>query len=929
MFISHFNRYLEKHAKITYFVLLLIIIATFVIFVTPGDVLGNGDGRVTDYGTMYGKKLRVDQMNKEMNRTIIATWLLYPNTFGQDLSSIQNQIFHETLNRMRILRAAKKMGFSKVEDSAVIEKYTTTPAFQDNGAFSKTAFDNFLNYINRAMGLAPAELDQIVRDNIAIERTLNSIKDGVTVTDDEVLAALAEFKLKCATFDLKADDGKPTEEEIQKFFADRKADIVLPATKNAQVARFDFKAIEALAQKDAALAKTLTVTADECRKYFDTNAATLYKGKKFEDVSAQISKTLRDNKVRAEARKRASELSDAFRAPVQGESAEARQARFVAKATQAGATIAATGLLSTGNVIAGMEGPQPALAAAIRRQENVGDVTNMVYGNTYTAVAYITEKKATPLPAALPAIEAGKPQDDIRSLISDTIVKEKAMAFFNAQIKAPYEAYAAEVKKLDEDKKLDDRTRRSRKMLLLQTLNTELILSFYEPEARDFGLVTFSPDSYKSQVPEITDAQITAAYEARKAEFQKIEVRLGRIVVSTKGLEGEALTAKETRINDAKKALDGGADFAATAAKFSEETTHEDKALTDLEALPAAVKAAVSALQKGQISQVIDVDDTKQIVKVIERRDGRTLAQVRDELKTQLANAAARKLADDAAAKLAQELNEKWWKESETNSDLNAADLLKSMAEKYKEASYQFCNKVALQRSQLPYEVLIKVAGANLKAPVTGCVIGSNASYVAALTGIYEAHIIDPANDTFRMRELNRLYAQDVQMKAAQARAQAASQKISVALQAKPEDFAAAAGDIKFVDLPVVELNKIYDSQTAAAKEISSKQNIALSSLAVQLNQVTTAGVFLTPVPAERNLSFGPSRQSMRIPLGYQLIYVAGRTLPAATEANQEVRNTTKERLLSTKQQTALQNFLTELEAESNTKIREGLGMEL
>ena len=74
MFISHFNRYFEKHAKVTYLVLLIVIIATFVIFVTPGDVF-RGDGRVSDLGEMFGKKLNVEQMRTEFQKTTVGLWL--------------------------------------------------------------------------------------------------------------------------------------------------------------------------------------------------------------------------------------------------------------------------------------------------------------------------------------------------------------------------------------------------------------------------------------------------------------------------------------------------------------------------------------------------------------------------------------------------------------------------------------------------------------------------------------------------------------------------------------------------------------------------------------------------------------------------------------------------------------------------------------
>ena len=105
MFISHFNRYFEKHAKLTYFVLLVIIIATFVIFVTPGSMTG-GQGRLTNIGKMYGKTLRVDKMQAEMAKSTLALWFQNPDFFGVDLSSQRQALFDFTLERMRVLHYA-------------------------------------------------------------------------------------------------------------------------------------------------------------------------------------------------------------------------------------------------------------------------------------------------------------------------------------------------------------------------------------------------------------------------------------------------------------------------------------------------------------------------------------------------------------------------------------------------------------------------------------------------------------------------------------------------------------------------------------------------------------------------------------------------------------------------------------------------------
>ncbi|MBO7741860.1 MAG: SurA N-terminal domain-containing protein, partial [Victivallales bacterium] len=194
MFISHFNRYFEKHAKITYFVLLLIIIATFVIFVTPGDVMG-GPGRITDFGKMYGKTLTVEKMEKEMNRALISIWLDYPQYFGSDVFRDKRELFSYTLTRMRLLHAAKDMKLNKVEDQAVIDMIRGCSAFQSEGKFDNTAYKNFLDYCKNTMGIYPADFDEIAAECISVRRVQEQVRGAVSVTDSDIESALALYTL--------------------------------------------------------------------------------------------------------------------------------------------------------------------------------------------------------------------------------------------------------------------------------------------------------------------------------------------------------------------------------------------------------------------------------------------------------------------------------------------------------------------------------------------------------------------------------------------------------------------------------------------------------------------------------------------------------------------------------------------------------------
>ena len=929
MFIGHFNRYFEKHARVTYFVLLLIIIATFVIFVTPGDVF-RGDKRVKDFGEIYGKKLTVERMQKEMAHTTVGIWMQYPAYFGQDLSRSQDVLFNETLARIRLLHAAHEKGLDKVTDEQIRTAIQTYAPFHTDGAFNPDSFQNFLDYIKRSLDILPSEFDGIVRDNIAIDRFMKSVTDPVTVADDEINAELAEYALKAALVRIAPKDAQPTEEEIQAFFKDRKADLKLPESKNALVALFNFADIRKAMADDATLAASLTPTADEIKAYYDQNGERLYKGKTLQEATAAITTLLSNEKLRSEARRRAGKLYNAFATRVQDEDEAARLARFRKEAEGLGAVCQTSGLVSTEDVISGLKGAQPGLAAAIRNADQIGDVTRMAVGTGYVAVACITEKAPTNLPEALPERdEKATRLDAVRQIIADTLTTERARVFFNEKVKQPFNAYQTLAEALQADKTLDDATRAQRLQEAAAAIDNALVTRFYIEEKRDFALATFAPEAYAAKVQQPGAEEIAQAYEAAKADYLKIRVRLARMYFHGDKLEGDALAALQKKADDALAALKAGEDFQAVSKKFCDgKEAPEDRALVEFDRLDAAMKLALNDLKVGDFSDVIADGDDRVIVKVLERQDGRTLADVQEELAKQLLDAAQRKLADEAAAEFSRQLNEAWWNavgaQDEKAPAPNGVEMLKQLAAAFPEAKVEDMVQISpYDRGNLEYTLISKVFAASDKVPVTANVVGKDASYVACLAKISEGHLADPEADEKYASVLKDAYTESVEMEAAKKRAEAEKARLSAALAENKGDLNAAAGDLKFTDLTAFSLNDLRVGGDAI-NQIRTRHFFDPSELLPELEKAPATGTLLELRAAQRAFSTSASNPYAQtlIPYGYQLLYVADRKNADVDDAKRaEVRS----RLLSQKQQKALADVLTELEAKSNTRLRPGL----
>ena len=926
MFISHFNRYFEKHAKLTYFVLLIVIIATFVIFVTPGDVFrGDGRRKVSDLGEMYGKKLKVETVATEMRKTTLGFWLQYPQFFGRDLGLNDDVLLQQTLTRMRLLHAGHSMGLDKVSDDEVKKAIAGFPFFAENGKFSPDTFRNVMDALAVNLGLQPADFDQTVRDNIVIERVQDKATEGVTVSDEEVNAVLAQYQLKCATIKVDNMAAEPTEEEIQSFFADRKGEIDLPETKDALVALFSVDSLRARMADDSELAKLATPDQEEITNYFNTNGERLYPGKSLDETKDEIAALLQNEKLGTLARQRAAKVAEECKARVDNENATDRQNRFRSVAEKAGAAISPSGKISTDDVVNGLPGSQPALARAIRGLAEVGDVSTMVPGAGYAAVAFLTEKQATTMPDALPA--AGeKANDYLRSTIRRKILREKALAFFEAKVKAPYEAYNAKVKEIQADTTLSPARQQQQIMALEDTIDAQLTMKFFVPPMRSFVLMTFAPEAYRDQVPEFTEDALRKAFEERAETYQKVKVRLARIFVETANLEGDALTAKETKLAEIQRKLADGADFEALAKEVSEQSNPVDASLRDLDGLSDAIRAEVTNLPVGQVSQVIKDVRGIYLVKVLERKDGRAFAEVEAELKAELTNAAAKRLADEAAAKFAAAASDVWWDGTEKAGEgsPDVAVLFENLASDFPAAKLESFTNVSPYATNYPQEVLAKVFSATEKAPVSSNVVGTRASYVVGLTGETPDHLTDPATDAGAYITLLASYRDAVQMEQALRTAQSERARITGALVGDA-DFATVAAPLTFEDLPALSKNDI-SSRTPVVTTIENGKLINIQELAAQLDGAQPKMV-LEPIRAERQFNNpvpGANPYQLTVePVGYQLIYVAGIDNSAAQNASEETRAGLRERLLATKKSQTLNEYMAQLEAMSNTKLRE------
>ncbi|MDQ0289742.1 peptidylprolyl isomerase [Oligosphaera ethanolica] len=909
MIISHFNRYVEKHGRKTYIVLGVIISLMFVVFVTPGDMFGGAPGARRSLGKMYGKTLKTQVMMKRMNQADLASLVRYGRYLSQNGG--QEQLFEEALRRMRAIHEAKKRGMDKVSKEEIATAIHEMPFFRDEKGFSLEAFQNFkTNFLQRS-GLTAGDFDEMVKENIIIDRLEKEVIDGIAIEDREVNEWVENYTVSFA--EIKADEataGNPSDEEIKAFFAKRRGELKVEPRRATLVASVLSTQLLTKAALDEALKAELEPTEDEMRKQYDAMKDRIYKDKSFEDAKAQISVQLKNRKAAEKAKAIIDELGEKM-ATVTGSDAAARSAQFKALATAAGGEVAECDFFSTGTTIPGLPGAHPNLANAIRGLNEVGQVTKPLWDSGAHRLALLTAIEPGTMPEEL--------NDELRDNIIDIVVTEKATAFYNEKI-APYTDKATKVasatdlaepyeQELQKNSTLSDEERAALASAHRDMLN-EIVRPFFKAEQRSFTAAAFLPESFVSEVV-LTDSDLEAGYEKRKDVYQKVEVRFAQIVVKTTAdMDEAAKAAKRARIDEAAKKLADGTTFDDLVAEYSEDENSKAKKgetdLMDTSMLNKDLAAKISAMDVGQISGVIATDNAFYLVKLLEKRPARSLAEVREELRTELIAEASKKMAFDAAIELSEALVDTWGRAQDKEAKVAAETMFTEMTTGNDKLSVVTANRV-MNGGYVPQELLngeralmADVFTVSMDEPFTNAINGNKGAFVACLREVVAPKLESPLENPALMNNLKSVYRRQVAMDAAKTRATAAADVINTALKNDP-DLAKAAGDLAFkpVETPFSRM-KMRDM-----KDFTVRDSMGL------LTALSKAEL-KTVLPPQK--TFG----------GYVLVYLQDRVVPEDEESKGFMENI-RGYVLRNKQNTALGEFYERLERESNTQLAEGL----
>lgn len=917
MIISKFNRYFAKHGRNTYIVLGIIISVIFVFSLGDGmDGCGYRQHGLKSFGKMYGKNLSAKMMTEEMRKTSLA----YMIKTGQDISKQagDSAVLQLTLQKMRGLRKAKEMGLDKVADQDIRDAIMDIPFFGGKENFQRQAYDGFVKNFLPQFRMTAADFDEVIKESIIIDRLEAKITEGIEVTQDEVNEFLESYKISthAIVMDTKRD-AAPSNEEIQKFFETRKSEIKLENQRSAIVATATAQDIIAKADApnaDKALKDKLAISEDEIKNDFEATKDRLYKEKKLEEVKEQINDKLRLRKASELANKTIGTIIDELaKSAPKDETVEAKVARFVKIANEAGATVAATGFFTTGDTIPNMKSRQPGLARSIRALNNAGETTQNVTIIGGFCVAILKEIKPGEMPKEI--------NDELQDKIADKLTAEKAIVFFNEKI-APYKDKLAgvesvwdlwpehqkelEAKKLDMDQMMAEYSK-------FREFLTDYLMPFFKEELRSAKVVAFKPATFEERIT-VAEDELKAEYEKKKAEYEKKQVRLNQIVVNIDEKDDDATkAAKKAKLEKVLEQLKQGMQFNDLVKDASDdEDTKEkqgDTGLVNVNTLDEEVANAALALEIGQVSKIIETKNAYWLVKLAEKDMGKTFndKSVQDELTKAIKANKAKNMAADKALELSNQFtdaateNDKAGQEKKSDVELFNAMLSTGIPDAEVIDLFKVNKNATIPNIGRETKLMEAIFGRKPDAPFTYMVAGTNASFVACVTEVIPSYMVIPSEqEADALNRLKNLYKKETAMAAA---LKIANDKVAAINKelAAGATLEKAAGNDKFIPVKdEIDFQNIYGN-----RELNVRDHQAL----LKALHLGKEGAVTTPVKTYN---------------GYILPFLEKRTVKDTDEAK-SLAEQIKSSKLRQKQQKRLSDFYAQLETESNTKLVEEL----
>ena len=256
--------FVRNNTRILFFVLLLLIIPSFVFFGVQGysQFREGADG----VAKVAGHTITVAELDAAHRNQVERARAQMPNVDPKlfDSPQMKRQTL-EMLVRERVLAQAAEDLKLLTGDERLHRVFVNDPQF----AFLRKPDGSVNKDLLSAQGMSVEMFEQRLRHDLSAQQVLRGVADsalvGKSVTDRALDAFLQQREVRVVRFDAKDYLGKvqPTDAQIEAYYKANEAQFQTPEQIKAEYVVLDLDSIK----------KTITVAQEELRKYYEQNAA--------------------------------------------------------------------------------------------------------------------------------------------------------------------------------------------------------------------------------------------------------------------------------------------------------------------------------------------------------------------------------------------------------------------------------------------------------------------------------------------------------------------------------------------------------------------------------------------------------------------------------------------------------------------------------
>src|SRR2546423_9484881 len=279
---------MRKHHKWLMIVIAILAIP-FIFYFNKSDLSVR---RETDLGRIYDRPVT----NVEFQRSVRLFTLAQMVGLQQLVQDLIMRPMTETdmyinfaFNRLVLEHEAETLGIRPTSDE-ILAFVKTLPAFQGTSGFDRSKFTDFTQNRLPALGFTEAQLEELVSDQLALNRLKDLLGAGLHVDDSESQEYYdqAYGKLNVAVVRFRGDDFhnnvNVSNDDIAKYYEAHKAELKTDEKRTVEFVAFTFGD----AEKKLAGKERIDALQKLANRANDFVQATLEKGAKFADVAAKF-----------------------------------------------------------------------------------------------------------------------------------------------------------------------------------------------------------------------------------------------------------------------------------------------------------------------------------------------------------------------------------------------------------------------------------------------------------------------------------------------------------------------------------------------------------------------------------------------------------------------------------------------------------------